>query len=155
MEVGIEKGPAGQSRRPGDCLVEGLCVDDPTAVDFAGVHPLQPSCNLAEVQPGKAAARVEDMKRRESVALCKREGWGFGTFVVETFGPFSSGARFLCQRLVRVWALKHELPLPEASRVIHRALGCAWIRAVARQLERGFPSGDDVPVTSPAPLMAL
>ena len=156
LEVRVEKGPDGQQARPGDCLVRGLCAEDRVAVDFTGVHPLQQSCSLAEVQPGKAASRAERTKRQESQALCKRAGWGFYPFAFETVGSFGGGARFLCQRLARQWSLHHECSLQEAGRAVHRALGCAVIRAVARQLERGFPAKEQGSgANAPAHLMSL
>ena len=64
MEVGlsveVEKGPG--MLRPADVLVHGLGA--PLAVDFAVVHPLQPSANLEEVHPGKLARQKETIKVR-------------------------------------------------------------------------------------------
>ena len=46
-------------------LEEGLPID----VDFAVVHALLPSCDLASVHPGKLAAKTERQKRRENTAI--------------------------------------------------------------------------------------
>ena len=96
------------------------------------------------MQPGKLAAQVERSKRRESTAVCRRAGWVFQPFVVEAVGAWGGGARCLTQRLVRQWSLKQQCTLQEAGMMCQALLGTAVLRASARQLERGFPTGAEL-----------
>ena len=60
-------------------------------------------------------------------------------FAAETFGAWGAGARFLVQRLVRHWSQTQDCSLREAGMLCHGTLGAAVLKAVCRQLERGFP----------------
>ena len=143
LRVELERGPVGSTLRPADVLVHGL-DSSPVAVDFSVVHALQPSCALADVLPGKMAAQVERIKRRENAGSCQRAGWVCQPFVVEAVGAWGGGARFLTQRLVRQFSLKQGCGLQEAGRECQTVLGSAVLRAVCRQLERGFPSAEEL-----------
>ena len=63
-------------------------------------------------------------------------------FAAETFGAWGAGARFLVQRLVRHWSQTQDCSLREAGLLCHGTLGAAVLKAVCRQLERGFPLAD-------------
>ena len=140
LEVETEVGPLDSSRRPADVKVYGLDPSEPVAVDFAFAHVLQPSCNLAAVRAGKLAAEVERRKNRENTAICRQAGFKARAFVVETLGAWGGGARFLVQRLVRLWAQKFGVSVREAGLHVHGVLGSTVVKAVCRQLERGFPA---------------
>ena len=81
----VEKGPDGSELRPGDVLVHGL-VDEPLAVDVGVVHTLRSSILLAVVKPGQPAKKMERRKNLKRQALCRRSGWSFSPFVMETMG---------------------------------------------------------------------
>ena len=113
----------------------GCCPGCGEAMDSFGDHVL--SCH----QLGICQALCKRAERPRTVST-------FQPFAFETVGSFGGSARFLCQRLARQWSLHHECSLQEAGRAVHRALGCAVIRDVARQLERGFPSAEEGPEAS-------
>ena len=136
LKVEVEVGPSGSSCRPADSLVHGLFA---AAVDFVIAHPLHPSCDLANVRAGKLAALSESRKRRDNGPECARAGWKCAPFGAETFGAWGAGARFLVQRLVFLWSQKQGCSLREAGLACHGTLGAAVLKAVCRQLERGFP----------------
>ena len=138
LRVEVEKGPDGSLERPADVLVHGL-ERSPVAVDFSVVHALQPSSSLADVHPGRLAAQVERLKRHQNAALCQRAGWLCQPFAVEAVGAWGGGARYITQKVVRHWALKHDSSLKEAGISCQAVLGSAVLRAVCRQLEWGFP----------------
>ena len=139
LQVEIEQGPADSLDRPADALVHGLDGPSPVSADFSVVHALQLSADLADVHPGKLAAAVERRKRRENRRLCAGAGWQCQPFAVEARGAWRGGARFLLLRLGKAWALKHGCSSREAYRTCQDRLGVAVLRAVCRQLERGFP----------------
>ena len=139
LRVQIEEGPEGSPRRVGDTLVHGL-FDVPAAVDFVLPHALHPSCDLANVRAGKLAALAERRKRRDNGPECERARWKCLPFAAETFGAWGPGARFLVQRLVRHWSQTQDCSLREAGLEVHGTLGAAVLKAVCRQLERGFPA---------------
>ena len=141
LRVQVEDGPEGSSRRVGDTVVHGL-FEVPAAVDFVLPHALHPSCDLANVRAGKAAALAERRKRRDNGPECVRGGWRCMPFAAETFGAWGAGARFLVQRLVRHWSQTQDCSLREAGLLCHGTLGAAVLKAVCRQLERGFPVAD-------------
>ena len=64
------------------------------------VHSLQSSIELAEVQPGKLAEKIEQHKFQERQALCQRSGWRLLPFVVETIGVFGGKTRFMMQKII-------------------------------------------------------
>ena len=68
-------------------------------------------------------------------------------FAAETFGAWGAGARFLVQRLVRHWSQTQDCTLREAGLLCHgrATLGAAVLKAVCRQLERGFPLAEGDP----------
>jgi hypothetical protein len=138
LRVQVEDGPEGSSRRVGDTVVHGL-FETPAAVDFVLPHALHPSCDLANVRAGQSAALAERRKRRDNGPECARGGWRCMPFAAETFGAWGAGARFLVQRLVRHWSQTQDCSLKEAGLLCHGTLGAAVLKAVCRQLERGFP----------------
>ena len=103
LRVELEQGPGGSPLRPGDVLVHGLDAD-PLAVDVGVVHTLQSSINSADVQPGPLAKKMEQRKVLERQALCRRNGWSFSPFAMETIGVWGGKARHLLQKLATVWA---------------------------------------------------
>ena len=131
----MEVGPPGSSRRVADTLVHGL-FEEPAAVDFVLPHALHPSCDLASVRAGKLAALSERRKRRDNGPECARAGWKCMPFAAETFG---AGARFLVQRVARHWSQKQGCSMKEAVLLCHNTLGSVVLKAVRRQIERGFP----------------
>ena len=139
LQVELEKGPEGSILRPADALVQGLDVS-PIAVDFSVVHTLQTSASLADMRPGKLAKQTENRKTSERSALCRQEGWTFVPFIVETVGSWGGKARYLSQKLMRLWALKNNCPLSDAAQCCRARLALAVVRGLARQLERGFPT---------------
>ena len=112
-------------------------------IDFGVVHPLQPSCSLAEVEPGKLARQAARHKKSASTALCRRAGSSFETFIVETFGSWESGALRLAQALVKMTALHRSRSLVEAARSCRSRLAAAVLRGMCRQVERGYPVEGD------------
>ena len=56
--------------------------NEPLAVDVGVVHTLQLPKLLVDVQP----TQLERHKLQERQALCKRSGWSFAPFVMETIG---------------------------------------------------------------------
>ena len=120
-------------------LVHGLAEGSPAALDFSVTHPLQLSGNLAEVRSGIKAKEVERQKSKESRSLCLRAGWSHHPFVLETMGSWGGQARFVSQRLVRVYALHEGISVLEAGLRVRARLGGVLLRSVCRQLERGFP----------------
>ena len=138
LRVELEKGPEGSSLRPGDVLVHGL-ADVPLAVDVGVVHTLQSSINLADVHPGQLAKKMEQRKVLERQALCRRNGWSFSPFAMETIGVWGGKARHLLQKLVTAWANLHGCTKCEAASICRSRLELALVRGLARQLERGFP----------------
>ena len=141
LKVQVEVGPEGSTRRVGDCVVHGL-FEEPAAVDFVLPHVLHPSCDLANVRAGKLAALAERRKRRDNAPECARARWRCMPFAAETFGAWGAGARFLVQRLVRHWSQTQDCSLREAGLWCHGVLGAAVLKAVCRQLERGFPAAE-------------
>ena len=105
-----------------------------------GLRLVPPSASLADMRPGKLAKQTENRKTSERSALCRQEGWTFVPFIVETVGSWGGKARYLSQKLMRLWALKNSCPLSDAtlSCLTRRAL--AVVRGPARRLERGFPT---------------
>ena len=141
LKVQIEAGPEGSTRRVGDMVDHGL-FEVPVAVDFVLPHALHPSCDLASVRAGKLAALSNRRKRRDNGPDCARAGWRCMPFAAETFGAWGAGARFLVQRLVRHFSQTQDCSLREAGLQCHGSLGAAVLKAVCRQLERGFPPAE-------------
>ena len=138
LSVEVEKGPG--LLRPADVLVHGLGA--PLAVDFAVVHPLQPSANLAEVHPGKLARQTETTKVRMRMPACRQVSWSFCPFVAETVGRWGGKGQHLLQDVMRRWSLAHHCCMKEAAVACRTRLHASLIRSLARQLERGFPAAD-------------
>ena len=138
LQVEIEVSPADTTQRPADVLIHGL-EGQPLAVDFAVVHTLQSSINLADVQPGKLARQMEHWKVKESQMSCARNGWSFTPFVLETLGSWGGKARYVLQKLIKQWALHHACSKSEAAATCRARLALALVRGLSRQLERGFP----------------
>ena len=130
LQVEVEKGPDGSLLRPGDVLVHGL-VDEPLAVDVGVVHTLQPSILLADVQPGQLATKMERRKTLERQALCKRSGWSFSPFAMETIGVCGGKANSLLHKLVTVWANNYGCNKREASLLCRSRLQLALVRGLA------------------------
>ena len=146
LHVEVEKGPEGSLLRPGDVLVHGL-VDEPLAVDVGLVHTLQSSIPLADVHPGQLASKMERRKVMERQALCKRNGWSFSPFAMETLMVWGGKANGLLQKLVNLWANNNGCSKSEASLLCRSRLQLALLRGMARQLERGFPLPQPQPAT--------
>ena len=104
------------------------------------VHTLQTSASLADMRPGKLAKQAENRKTSERSAICRQEGWTFVPFVVETVGMWGGKARYLSQKLMRLWALKNSCSMSDAAMSCRARLALAVVRGLARQLERGFPA---------------
>ena len=138
LRVELEQGPEGSSLRPGDVLVHGLDAE-PLAVDVGVVHTLQSSINLADVQPGQLARKMEQRKVLERQALCRRNGWTFSPFAMETIGVWGGKARHVLQKLATAWANLNSCTKHEAASLCRSRLELALVRGLARQLERGFP----------------
>ena len=139
LSVSIEEGPTTSSLRPADVLVCGL-GSLPVAVDFAVVHSLQSSINLADVRPGQLAKRMESHKIVERQALCRGAGWELVPFVMETVGSWGGKGRYILQRIIRLWALQNNCAMKDAALICRTRLALVLTRALARQLERAFPS---------------
>ena len=134
LQVDLEKGPEGSILRPADALVQGL-DNSPIAVDFSVVHTLQTS----DMRPGKLVKQAEN-RTSERSAICRQEGWNFVPFIVETVGMWGGKARYLSQKLMRLWALKNSCSMSDAALSCRARLALAVVRGLARQLERGFPA---------------
>ena len=106
LHVEDEEGPVGTNQRPADVLVQGL-DGRPLAVDFAVVHTLQSSINMADEQPGKLTKQMENWKVKRKQALCASNGWSFLPFVMETIGSWGGKAKHLLQILIKQLALTH------------------------------------------------
>jgi hypothetical protein len=104
LQVELEKGIPGSHARPADVLIHGLVDGATTAVDCSVTHPLQLSRPLAGALPGKQAKVVERRKLRDSFWACKRAGWDFHPFVLETVGAWGGHARYILQHVIRRWA---------------------------------------------------
>ena len=137
----LEQGLADGSR-PADVLVHGL-YPEPLAVDFSVTHSLQSSIQLAEVQSGKAATKVEKDKIKEMLIACRRRGWQFRPFVMETVGTWGGKARNLLQPIARRWAFLPQVTLAQAAGDIRRWLQLTLLCELERQLERGFHAGEE------------
>ena len=103
------------------------------------IHTLQSSILLADVKPGQPAKKMERRKLLKRQALCRRSGWSFSPFVMETIGAWGGKANQLLQKLVTLWANNKGCSKLEASLLCRSRLQLALIRGLARQLERGFP----------------
>ena len=104
------------------------------------VHALQSSDSVADVHPGKQARLAELRKVRESAAACRRAGWLFCPVVLETVGAWGGRARHLTQALSCRLSLVWHCPRKEAALICRGRIASALLRAVCRQLERGFPA---------------
>ena len=131
----------GSSQRPADLLVHGREEGFSTAIDFSVVHALHSPDNLADVHPGKLARATELRKVRESAALCRTAGWHFCPFVLETIGAWGGRARYLSQTLANRLAIVNQCSRKDAALACRGRVASALLRAVCRQLERGFPEG--------------
>ena len=123
-------------------------VDVPLAVDVGVVHTLQSSILPAVVQPGLLASKMERRKFVERQALCRRNGWAYSPFTMETIGVWGGKANNVLQKLVTLWATNYGCTKSEASLLCRSRLQLALVRGLARQLERGFP----IPEPQPAAL---
>ena len=85
----------GFSLRPDDTLLFMPEEAAPRAMDVSAVHPLHPSCLLAEVVPGAAAERAEAAKQASSCAECRAVGWSFSGACAEVTGAWGPAARSL------------------------------------------------------------
>ena len=144
LQAEIEVRLPGTYDRPADVLIHGLGECASTAVDFSVVHPLQLSANLAEVQAGKLAKRVEQRKIHQQAGACRSAGWEFSPFVIETLGAWGGHAQHLVQQIIRRWALKKKCAIGEAARLCKSRIAASVFRGVCRQLERGFPEDTGV-----------
>ena len=108
-------------------LVSGL-EGQPLAVDFSVVHTLQQSTNLADVQPGKKAKRMENWKIKQSQALCARQGWSFAPFVMETVGTRGGKGRYVLQKVTKHYALTQQCSKAEAAVTCRTRLALALVR---------------------------
>ena len=138
LHVELEKGPEGSILRPADALVQGL-DNSPIAVDFSVVHTLQTPVSLADMRAGKLAKQAENRKTSERSAICRQEGWTFVPFIAETVGMWGGKARYVSQKLLRLWAL-NSCSMSDAALSCRARLALAVVRGLARQLERGFPA---------------
>ena len=103
LRVELEQGPEASTLRPGGVLVHGLDAET-LAIDVRLVHTLQSSMNLAYVHPGQLAKKMEQRKVLERQALCRRNGWSFSPFAMETIGVWGGKAWHLLQKLATAWA---------------------------------------------------
>ena len=74
----------------------------------------------------------------ERQAPCRRSGWSFLPFAMETIGVWGVKANQLLQKLVTAWANNNGCSKREASLVCRSRLQLALVRGLARQLEWGF-----------------
>ena len=95
------------------------------------------------MHPGKLARLVEGNKIRDSQALCRRLGWNFAPFVMETAGTWGGKARHVLQQIVRQWAIRHDCSMKDAAIICRTTLALALVRSIAGQLERGYPLGPE------------
>ena len=127
---------------------EGTKKASSTAVDFSVVHALQSSDILADVQPGKLARTTEQRKVRENAALCRLAGWNCCPFVLEAVGAWGGRTRHLTQIIACRLAAVQQCTRKEAALSCRGRISSALLRAVCRQLERGFPP-PEVPDEAP------
>ena len=120
-----------------DILVHGLDAE-PLAVNVGVVHTLQSAINLAHVQPGQLARKLEQRKVLERQAFCRRNGWTFSPFAMETIGVWGGKARHVVQKLA-AWTNLSGYTKHEAASLCRSRLELALVRGLARQLKRGFP----------------
>ena len=85
--------------------------------------------------PGQLASKME----MEREALCRRNGWSFSPFAMETIGVCGGKANSLLQKLVNLWANNNGCSKSAAPLLCRSRLQLALLRGMARQLERGFP----------------
>ena len=119
---------------PGDLLVHGLPGVQPTAVDIGVTHPLQLSSPLAEVSPGKAAVDYERRKIFKNLAFCRKAGWTYCPFVLETVGAWSGRAKQLMQMIITQWASQRGSSYADAAQHCRSSISGTLLAAVARQL---------------------
>ena len=81
------------------------------------------------------------------MVLCKRSGWSFTPFAMETIGVWGGKANSLLQKLVTVWANSNGCAKGEAALLCRSRLQLALLRGLARQLERGFRLPEPQPVS--------
>ena len=81
------------------------------------------------------------------MALCKRSGWSFTPFAMETIGVWGGKANSMLQKLVTVWANSNGCAKGEAALLCRSRLQLALLRGLARQLERGFRLPEPQPVS--------
>ena len=84
---------------------------------------------------------------RKVMVLCKRSGWSFTPFAMETIGVWGGKANSLLQKLVTVWANSNGCAKGEAALLCRSRLQLALLRGLARQLERGFRLPKPQPVS--------
>ena len=103
--------------------------------------------------PGKQAKVVERRKLRDSFWACKRAGWDFHPFVLETVGAWGGHARYILQHIIRRWALVKACSKGEAARAVKLRISSALLVGTSRQLERAYP--EDGPIEPSCPPRCL
>ena len=104
------------------------------------VHELQPSLSFATMT-AVASVHVEETRKRESFGRLHRQlAWTFVPLVVNTSGKWGRCARKCMQSLVRYRSLKFGTSTAAEATSCWSAVNHALAAAVARQLERAFPS---------------
>ena len=94
------------------------------------------------VQPGLLASKMERRKVLGCQALCRRNGWSFSPFAVETIGVWGGKANSLLRKLVTLWRCtknKASLPITAAAGVgarFSKAAG-AWVSASTASARSG------------------
>ena len=93
------------------------------------------------MQFGKAATKVEKDKIKEKLIACRRRGWQFRPFVLETVGTWGCKARNLLQPIAR--RFHHQATLAQAAGDIRQRLQLTLLCELGCQFERGFPAGEE------------
>ena len=139
LHVQLEVSAPNNGIRPADILVTGLDFS-PCALDCTVVHELQPSLSFATMT-AVASVHVEETRKRESFGrLHRQRAWTFVPLVVNTSGKWGRCVRGFMQSLVRYRSLKFGTSAAAEAASCWSAVNHALAAAVARQLERAFPS---------------
>ena len=124
--------------RPADVLVDGLDFD-PTALDIAVVHELQPSLPFATVANASSVEQEEERKRSHFARLHQQLHWRFRPMVVNTMGSWGRSATTVVHELIKRRVQTHCTTPNLESRHCWDYLSSALVFSVSRQLGRAFP----------------
>jgi hypothetical protein len=126
--------------RPGDVFITRYDANGPAAIDVSIRHPLQPSNPaITEAARTKWHEHQEADKTKKYEGTCKKLGWSFIPFIMDTYGGMGEQAQsFTTSCLKMLLSQREGWQRRSLEATVWQDVGMALARELARQLVWGL-----------------